>query len=129
MSDKPSLYVVEKREVVILVVLFVLVTVLAFTMGVRYGESVGKKAAQEQVAAESSHVGSESEATGGTLGTTHGEVAAPKEGDHVSVAKDEHGNPVHEEPSKENKPETAAKAGTESDATPPAKDAADKNSD
>jgi hypothetical protein len=48
MTEKPSLYVVEKKEVIILVVLFVLVTVLSFTLGVRYGESVGKKIAHEQ---------------------------------------------------------------------------------
>ncbi|MGE3262786.1 MAG: SPOR domain-containing protein [Bacteriovoracia bacterium] len=132
MSDKPSLYVVEKREVVILVVLFVLVTVLAFTMGVRYGESVGKKVAQEQSAAEAVHNGSEAQAVGGTLGAVpaHGEPAPHGEAEHgAAPAKDEHGNAAHDEHAEESKPETAAKDGGESDDVPPAKEAADKNSD
>lgn len=131
MSDKPSLYVVEKREVVILVVLFVLVTVLAFTMGVRYGESVGKKAALEQQAAESVHSGSETESVGGTLGATKSE--APKEEVHEAKPgeKNEHGDGDKAEVKKEpepTKPEVAAKSGDEEN-VPPAKDAADKNSD
>lgn len=68
MSDKPSLYVVEKKEVVILVILFVLVTVLSFTMGVRYGESVGKKAAHEQVVAQQETGTAGAEQIGGKLG-------------------------------------------------------------
>jgi hypothetical protein len=71
MSDKPSLYVVEKKEVVILVILFVLVTVLAFTMGVRYGESVGKKAAKEQAAAEVKTGLAGAEMIGGKLEAAH----------------------------------------------------------
>jgi cell division protein FtsN len=75
MSEKPSLYVVEKKEVVILVVLFVLVTVLSFTMGVRYGESVGKKAMKEQVAAEEEAGGAAADSVGGKLSSD--EHAAP----------------------------------------------------
>jgi cell division protein FtsN len=88
MSEKPSLYVVEKKEVIILVILFVLVTVLSFTMGVKYGESVGKKAAREQMVAEEEAGGQSAEAIGGKLGesapsaSAHGgspEVAAHEE--------------------------------------------------
>jgi cell division protein FtsN len=70
MAEKPSLYVVEKKEVIILVVLFVLVTVLSFTLGVRYGESVGKKLAAEQEKATREIGAGESEVGGGTLGKT-----------------------------------------------------------
>lgn len=131
MSDKPSLYVVEKREVVILVVLFVLVTVLAFTMGVRYGESVGKKAAQEQLAASAEHSGAASEATGGTLGAASGAGEHGAAAGHGEAAKDEHGSAEHhDEADKGAKPEVAAKSGEhDPEAAPPAKDAADKNSD
>ena len=95
MSDKPSLYVVEKKEVVVLVVLFVLVTVLAFTMGVKYGESLGQqeKAVKEEYAAE---IGAETPA-GGKLGAaeekahdTHKEASAeaPKGGEHSKPAEE-----------------------------------------
>lgn len=66
MTKKPSLYVVERREVVILVILFVLVTVLAFTMGVKYGESVGEKTA-EMAAAEKERLAANQGSAGGTL--------------------------------------------------------------
>ncbi|MCO5141510.1 MAG: SPOR domain-containing protein [Oligoflexia bacterium] len=81
MSDKkPSLYVVEKKEVVILVVLFVLVTVLSFTLGVRYGESIGKKIAKEEEVAET-ELGGHGDSSGGTLGKkeTHDEKPAHNE--------------------------------------------------
>ena len=68
MSDKPSLYVVEKKEVVVLVVLFVLVTVLSFTLGVRYGESVGRKMAHEQELASKEVGGENVQGGAGTLG-------------------------------------------------------------
>lgn len=118
MSEKPSLYVVEKKEVVILVVLFVLVTVLSFTVGVRYGESVGKKAALEKHEAQEEVGGKEAEAIGGKLGETgHGE-SAPAHGE--THAPDAHGEHAAEKPSetakelpKEVKPEVAA--GKESD--------------
>jgi hypothetical protein len=67
-SEKPSLYVVEKKEVIILVVLFVLVTVLSFTLGVRYGESVGKKLAHEQEIANREQGGGDETSGSGTLG-------------------------------------------------------------
>lgn len=156
MSDKPSLYVVEKKEVVILVILFVLVTVLSFTMGVRYGESVGKKLAREQSAAEAEHANSEEDKVGGTLGEErkkeapeHGEAKdAPKDEhgkdehaatkdehgaakDEHGAAKDEHGKEVKDEHGKETKPEAAAKsshAEPSSDA-PPSREAVEKSSD
>lgn len=81
MSDKPSLYVVEKKEVIILVILFVLVTVLSFTVGVRYGESVGKKAAEERNEAVAETGSADADKVGGKLGAAaapgaHGEAAA-----------------------------------------------------
>ncbi len=138
MSDKPSLYVVEKKEVVILVVLFVIVTVLSFTMGVRYGESVGKKAAKELSAAESEHSDELQDKVGGTLGHSkaepakeeehgkapekeeHGHAGAQdKKGEHGEPAKEsEHGEAKHAEAKhedvshdahKDSSPETAAK--------------------
>ena len=45
MNQKPSLFVIEKRELFVLVILFIVITVLAFTFGVRYGKTVGKKEA------------------------------------------------------------------------------------
>lgn len=99
MADKPSLYVVEKKEVIILVVLFVLVTVLSFTLGVRYGESVGKKLAREQDQAAREIGGNEAGPGGGTLG---------KGGEH----KDEAGSlekPEKEKGEKEEKTEKAEK--------------------
>lgn len=144
MSDKPSLYVVEKKEVIILVVLFVLVTVLSFTLGVRYGESVGRKAAQEQEHAEEEH--GEHGTVGGTLGSAgHGDEAA-KPAEHGTESKNEHGaveekkaehgatgdpggehgapaaSPSHDS----HAPETAPKAAASSS---PSHEAVDKNSD
>jgi cell division protein FtsN len=122
MSEKPSLYVVEKKEVVILVVLFVLVTVLSFTVGVRYGESVGKKAALEKQEAQEEVGGKEAESIGGKLGSAgHGE-SAPAHGEtHAPEAHAEHGAEKPHEAMKESpkdsvkseKPEVAA--GKESD--------------
>ncbi len=133
MSDKPSLYVVEKKEVVILVVLFVLVTVLSFTMGVRYGESVGKKAAQDFTAAEREHGDAEEKAVGGTLGQApagHSSEPAGHAAEHKEhAAPAAHGEPVkHEEPTKStSSPEVAAAPGAASNAR--ANDSADKNAD
>jgi cell division protein FtsN len=76
MPDKPSLYVVEKKEVIILVVLFVLVTVTSFTLGVRYGESVGKKTAIEH--AQAARELGEASVEGGT-GTLGGHDKQPEE--------------------------------------------------
>jgi cell division protein FtsN len=104
MSDKPSLYVVEKKEVVILVILFVLVTVLAFTMGVRYGESVGKKAAKEQAAAEVKTGLAGAEMIGGKLEAAE---VAPAEG----------------------KAETSGAATQKPETSVPAKESVDKNTD
>jgi cell division protein FtsN len=109
MSDKPSLYVVEKKEVIILVILFVLVTVLSFTMGVKYGESVGKKSVKEQVAAEEEAGGQGAEAIGGKLGD--GGADAPGATSSPEVA-------THEE--------RAAPSAAEKSA---AREAVDKNSD
>lgn len=143
MSDKPSLYVVEKKEVVILVILFVLVTVLSFTVGVRYGESLGKKKAVEQATAENEHARAEADKVGGTLGgappaATDGHAAAPaKDGDHgAAPAAAGHGHgeekkaDAHGADDHASKPETApAISHGGDDHTPPAKEAADKNSD
>lgn len=52
MSKKPSLFVVERKEVFILGILFLLSIVLTFTVGVKYGEIVGRKAAIEEITAE-----------------------------------------------------------------------------
>jgi|GEM_PF-5116516 len=151
MSDKPSLYVVEKKEVVILVVLFVLVTVLSFTLGVRYGESVGKKAAHEQDQAAKEHGEAVNESAGGTLGKAvapgaheaksehgetkhdeHGETKAPEaHGEHAAAPAghdapketkaESHGEAKHEE---SHSPENAAKTSARSDSA-----SVDKNSD
>ncbi len=152
-ADKPSLYVVEKKEVIILVVLFVLVTVLSFTLGVRYGESVGKKAAIEQELAARDH-GDHGTEGGGTLGApaettkpaehgAHGESAAPA-GEHGEKAagghepaKSEHGAPAehgeHAAPAKDehgsHAPEAAAKASVATSAGTASHEAVDKNSD
>jgi cell division protein FtsN len=107
MSEKPSLYVVEKKEVIILVVLFVLVTVLSFTMGVRYGESVGKKSAREQSEAEQAAGTGESELIGGKL--SEPETSKPEVAGHGA------------------NPEEAA--APKKNAAPPAKESVDKNSD
>lgn len=80
MSSKPSLYVVERKEVVILVVIFILVTVFSFTIGVKYGESIGKKLAYQEMQAKSEV--EETAPAGGSLGA------------HDAPAKkEEHGTP------------------------------------
>lgn len=90
MSDKPSLYVVERKEVVILVVLFVLVTVLAFTMGVKYGESVGRKHGHEEAAIQKQESGAEEEKLGGTLGEgKESKTASAEAPAHEAAVKDE----------------------------------------
>ncbi len=155
MSDKPSLYVVEKKEVVILVVLFVLVTVLSFTLGVRYGESVGKKTAQEQAKAAKEHGDESADGGGGTLGKAgdsekHDEHADTKADEHSPSppgAHDEHGESketkadahgdnketkadAHGEakaPADSHSPESVAKSSKISESVP--HDAVDKNSD
>ncbi len=139
MSDKPSLYVVEKKEVVILVVLFVLVTVLSFTLGVRYGEAVGKKTAKEELHAEQ-ELG-EAGATGGTgtLGKAeeqgksaaagHGEAESHGEADgHGKAAegKGEHGSGEKMESHGATSPEGAAHSSGEGSQDHAA---IDKNSD
>lgn len=91
MPDKPSLYVVEKKEVVILVVLFVLVTVLSFTLGVRYGESVGKKTALEQAEARR-ELGEQGAIGGGTLGQDDADHGEEKAGDHAKAEAKGHGD-------------------------------------
>ncbi len=102
MPDKPSLYVVEKKEVIILVVLFVLVTVLSFTLGVRYGESVGKKVAHEQEIAAKEHGDENSESgtlgkvpapkdlNGGLKAEEHANKGGPGEAESPKAAKSEH---------------------------------------
>jgi cell division protein FtsN len=95
MTDKPSLYVVEKKEVIVLVVLFVLVTVLSFTLGVRYGESVGKKLAAEQEIAVKEQGGETSEAGSGTLGKN---AAAVHNDEAGSLDKQTEGNKAAEKP-------------------------------
>lgn len=139
MSEKPALYVVEKKEVVILVMLFVLVTVLSFTMGVRYGESVGKKAAQLQAAAGEEHGGEAAEHSGGTLGAAgggHGEEAE-EHGGHEAAG---HGKESAEHGKDAGHGKEAAAAHGEKETTKPApakaaeasapgREAADKNSD
>jgi cell division protein FtsN len=142
MSDKPSLYVVEKREVVVLVVLFVLVTVLSFTLGVRYGENVGRKFVETQAAADKAHGAEHAEPAGGTLGkageaspveeakkekSEKAEGKAEEKADgkgHAEATSGEHG---HGEGSS---PEAAAK-GTAHTAAPAGapKEVSDKNSD
>lgn len=65
MAEKPSLYVVERKEVVILVVLFILVTVLSFTVGVRYGEKMGRQLNHEEASAQSQVEDESVDKTGG----------------------------------------------------------------
>jgi len=136
MSDKPSLYVVEKKEVVILVVLFVLVTVLSFTLGVRYGEAVGKKTAHEQDLAAKEHGEAVGELGGGTLGKVQGsakqddKAAAPHDplegGDaHKEAKNDAQGDTKALDP---HSPENIAKAMPHSSETAP-QEAVDKSSD
>lgn len=88
MAEKPSLYVVEKKEVVILVVIFILVTVLAFTLGVKYGESVGRNTAISTHEAQKEHADAAAEKIGGTLGAEHGESE-----NHGEAPAEEHGAP------------------------------------
>lgn len=131
MSDKPSLYVVEKKEVVILVVLFVLVTVLAFSMGVKYGESLGKNSVHVQEEYKTQVGATDSGEVGGKLGEAKEEAhGAPAEAH--GEKKEEHGAKHEAEPAKheEEKPHGAAEP-----ATKPAPNLAvqqpaiDKNSD
>jgi len=138
MSEKPALYVVEKKEVVILVMLFVLVTVLSFTMGVRYGESVGKKAAQLQAAAGEEHGGEAAEHTGGTLGAAGSEHEEAEEHGHGGHEAAGHGKDSKEgaEHGKEaatghgeKESAKAAPAAKPSESNAPGREAADKNSD
>jgi cell division septation protein DedD len=138
MSDKPSLYVVEKKEVIILVVLFVLVTVLSFTLGVRYGESVGKKLAHEQAQATKELGGAEGGEGGGTLGKAEHDEAgslepgakAPESGTAPAAAEAGKGEaPKGEQGAKEEhgaSPEDAAKTAA---ATSMSHEAVDKTSD
>lgn len=144
MSDKPSLYVVEKKEVVILVVLFVLVTVLSFTLGVRYGEAVGKKSAREQEHAAEEHGGGAGEGGGGTLGKVsekqegHAEETKPADkaaaDTHAEPHADPHAAPAeakadaHGEAKANHSPEAAAKTPSPS-ISDSAHEAVDKNSD
>lgn len=123
MNEKPSLYVVERKEVIILVVLFVLVTVLSFTMGVRYGESVGKKSAKLEASAEQEYHQTEAESQGGSLGVAVKEQAAKEE--HAEAKTPE---ASAAEGSHAPKTEEAKHAETEG-APKELKDAVDKNSD
>jgi len=84
MSDKPSLYVVEKKEVVILVVLFVLVTLLSFTVGVKYGESLGRKANIEEKLAEKEN-DAHKEIHGGSLGDVQPNAVEEKHEAHAKA--------------------------------------------
>lgn len=139
MSDKPSLYVVEKKEVVILVILFVLVTVLAFTMGVKYGESVGRKATAEETSASKEHLAGQGEHMGGSLSEAeHAEhdehAAAPEHGEKAEAHGGHEAAEAHGEEAKS--PEEHAKSSEkEHEKAEPApkegkkKSAADHNSD
>lgn len=140
MADKPSLYVVERKEVIILVVLFVLVTVLSFTMGVRYGESVGKKSAKQMAAAEREQAHSEEAPIGGTLGeaeksapvTPHGAEAPKAEAVHEPhEAKPTEAAPAPPAHNAHSVPETpaATKEAAPAKLSPQVKEAVDKNSD
>jgi cell division protein FtsN len=121
MSSKPSLYVVERKEVVVLVILFVLVTVLAFTLGVKYGETLGRKAflqdqnvqnkMQDELAGKGgsgllgeSHEAAKSEAP-------HGEATEPEKDEHGKPAAAEAGHGGHGEGAGHGSPEDAAKTG------------------
>lgn len=134
MSDKPSLYVVERKEVIILVVLFVLVTVLSFTMGVHYGESVGKKAAKQIVVAEREHNHDETNPVGGTLSEAAKETAYPAKEEHkaenagnASAVTDSHSPSLATKES--TSPEAAAKEEAPTKLSLQVKEAVDKNSD
>ena len=81
MSKKPSLYVVERKEVVILVILFVLVTILSFTVGVKYGEEAGRSSAVEEQMA-----GTKFDVHGGAGGT----LTAKTEAHTAPHGKSEH---------------------------------------
>lgn len=147
MSDKPSLYVVERKEVIILVVLFVLVTVLSFTMGVRYGESVGKKSAKQFAAAEREQNHDEENPVGGSLGEAGAQAPAPAAAGHdahetkVEAKAEAHGeaHDSHAVPApaptndshaaKSVSPEEAAKEEAPAKLSSQVKDAVEKNSD
>lgn len=94
MTKKPSLYVVERKEVVILVVLFVLVTVLAFTMGVKYGENLGQKQAREKQAAETAFADTPGTA-GGHLGSDASTAKPAAHGSVPETASGGHGEAGH----------------------------------
>jgi len=140
MSEKPSLYVVEKKEVIILVVLFVLVTVLSFTLGVRYGESVGRKMSHEQETANREQGGEGADAGGGTLGKAEAphkdEAGSLEKGDEKKETKaeehkaegkaEEHKEAKAEEKKEGGTPEAAAKSAAASGAN---HEAVDKSSD
>lgn len=102
MSNKPSLYVVERKEVVILVILFVLVTVMAFTLGVKYGETLGRRASLEANEAKSKiH---EELAGGGGEGTLgHEGAKADSHDEHGAPVGDKSENNSHGESGPENK--------------------------
>lgn len=92
MSKKPSLFVVERKEVIILSILFVLSIVLTFTVGVKYGEIVGRKAALGEKSAATALQEPKSNA-GGTLGEN---VEGDANHDHAATdahsSGDSHGN-------------------------------------
>ena|SRR3989344_8781165 len=90
MSNKPSLYVVERKEVVLLVILFVLVTVFAFTIGVKYGESMGK-----QVAVKTEEVEKELDKGLGHAGGHLGAEATPSPAKEETHAADPHASDTH----------------------------------
>ncbi len=110
MAEKPSLYVVEKKEVVILVIMFILVTVLAFTLGVKYGESVGRSAAVAQFDADKAHADAAADKVGGTLGAEGVEKPEAAPAPEVQAKSSEHEAKAHEEQS----PEASAEAGKHS---------------
>jgi hypothetical protein len=97
MTKKPSLYVVERKEVVILVVLFVLVTILSFTMGVKYGETSGKKQALDEKAAIEEVAEAKTEAAG-HLGSAPTETSAHSAAEPAPAASDAHGDGAHAAP-------------------------------
>lgn len=131
MAGKPSLYVVEKKEVVILVTLFIVITVLSFTLGVKYGETIGRREKKIELDALSSE---KIAAGGGSLKDARpsGEAAlgedksataeTDKEGSkehdaatmHSVESKSEHGEELAKAT---HRPETAAELGHDERAT------------
>lgn len=107
MSNKPSLYVVERKEVVVLVVLFVLVTVLAFTMGVKYGQSMGRKLIAKEQQAKEQIEGDQATATGGSLSDSHGSAAPEPEAEKGHGKSESHGKAESHGDSGEKQPEAA----------------------